>query len=141
MAAFDASSVVAVVAALDVPSLRNLTSYLEVLDRMRVTAERRLVLNKVDRDVGIDLGQVKEVFGDRFVAQLPMDKAASRSLNTGTVVVRSEPRSAVARAMDAAAAAILPPELPGLPSPPTVGLLSRTRELFRVLRPSPGGTS
>lgn len=139
LAALDASDVVTVVAALDVPSLRNLTSYLEVLDRLGLEAVRQLVLNKVDSDVGIDLGQVKKVFGGRFVAHLPADKAASRSLNTGTVVVRSEPRSAVAKALVAAARAILPPgDTPAAAPVARAGI--RLRALRHIPSTTPGGT-
>lgn len=100
LTAIDRSAVVAVVTILDVPSLRNLTSFLEIMSELDIHESRlRLVLNKVEDDIGIDVPQAQDAFGGRFIAEIPASKAASRSINTGTVVLRSEPRTPLARAM------------------------------------------
>ena len=109
LTAIDRSALIAVVTILDVPSLRNLTSFLEIMSELDVDEDRlRLVLNKVEDDIGIDVGQAQDAFGGRFVAEVPASKAASRSINTGTVVLRSEPRSPLARAMVRTIEALLP---------------------------------
>lgn len=109
LTAIDRSALIAVVTILDVPSLRNLTSFLEIMAELDVADDRmRLVLNKVEDDIGIDVGQAQDAFGGRFVAEVPASKAASRSINTGTVVLRSEPRSPLARAMVRTIEALLP---------------------------------
>jgi MinD-like ATPase involved in chromosome partitioning or flagellar assembly len=109
LTAIDRSELVAVVTILDVPSLRNLTSFLEIMSELDVEDSRlRLVLNKIEDDIGIDVSQAQDAFGGRFVAEIPASKAASRSINTGTVVLRSEPRSPLARAMVRSIEAIVP---------------------------------
>jgi MinD-like ATPase involved in chromosome partitioning or flagellar assembly len=109
LTAIDRSDVVAVVTILDVPSLRNLTSFLEIMGELQVPEERmRLVLNKVEDDIGIDVSQAQDAFGGRFVAEVPASKAASRSINTGTVVLKSEPRSPLARAVVRTVEAVVP---------------------------------
>ncbi|MDP3713084.1 MAG: AAA family ATPase [Mycobacteriales bacterium] len=109
LTALDRSALIAVVTILDVPSLRNLTSFLEIMSELEVDEDRlRLVLNKVEDDIGINVGQAQDAFGGRFVAEVPASKAASRSINTGTVVLRSEPRTPLARAMVRTIEALLP---------------------------------
>ena len=97
---------------LDVPSLRNLTALLDILRQLEVDDHRvRLLLNKVETDIGLDVKQAQEAFGGRFVATLPANKGASRSINTGTVVLRSEPRSPLARALVTAIEAVVPADV------------------------------
>lgn len=109
LTAIDRSALIAVVTILDVPSLRNLTSFLEIMSELDVGEDRlRLVLNKVEDDIGIDVGQAQDAFGGRFVAEVPASKAASRSINTGTVVLKSEPRTPLARAMVRTIEALVP---------------------------------
>ena len=80
LTALDRSDVVAVLATLDVPALKNLTVFLDTLRRLKIDdGLLRLVLNKVEPDVGIDVKQAQNVFGDRFVGQIPQSRAVSRS--------------------------------------------------------------
>lgn len=146
LAALDFSDVVAVLATLDVPSLRNLRSFLDVMTALEISDDRlRLLLNRVEDDIGIDVSQAQGSFGNRFVAQLPANKAASRSINTGQVVVRSEPRSPLARALAQAIDIVLPEDvLPrqSAPDPTSESTPSRWQSLFRRHRSSAatGGT-
>ena len=102
----DRSDVVAVLATLDVPSLKNLTVFLDTLRRLHIDdSKMRLVLNKAEADIGISTGQAQEAFNDRFVGAIPQDRAVPRSINAGTVLLGVEPRSAVsARLLDAISA-------------------------------------
>ena len=100
IAALDRSDLVAVLATLDVPSLRNLTSFLDVLRRLDMDDQRvRLVLNKAERDVGVTVDQANDAFGGRFEGVLPVDRAVSRSVNLGTTVAVHEPRAKISRAL------------------------------------------
>jgi pilus assembly protein CpaE len=100
IAALDRSDLVACLATLDVPSLRNLTSFLDVLRRLGMDDERvELVLNKAERDVGVTVEQANEAFGGRFHTVLPVDRAVSRSVNLGTTVAVHEPKAKVSRAL------------------------------------------
>ena len=100
IAALDRSASVVVLATLDVPSLRNLTAFLDVLRRLGLDDERiDLVLNKADRDVGVTVEQANSAFEGRFHSVLPVDRAVSRSVNLGTTVATFEPRAKVSRAL------------------------------------------
>jgi Flp pilus assembly CpaE family ATPase len=100
IAALDRSDAVCVLATLDVPSLRNLTAFLDVLRRLALEDDRiRLVLNKAERDVGVTVEQAQDAFDGRFEAVLPVDRAVSRSVNLGTTVVEHEPKAKVSRAL------------------------------------------
>ena len=100
IAALDRSDTVCVLATLDVPSLRNLTAFMDVLRRLSLDDQRlRLVLNKAERDVGVTVEQANEAFGGRFDTVLPVDRAVSRSVNLGTTVAVHEPRSKISKAL------------------------------------------
>jgi pilus assembly protein CpaE len=105
--ALDRSDLVFALATLDVPSMRNLTVFLDVLNRLNLGAERlRLVLNKAEADVGVTVEQANEAFNGRFRSVLPNDRAVSRAVNLGTTVAVNEPRAKVSRAMRAQVAEI-----------------------------------
>ncbi len=109
LTALDRSDVVSVLATLDVPALKNLTVFLDTLRRLKIDdSSLRLVMNKVEPDVGIDVKQAQSVFANRFLGQIPQSRAVSRSINAGSVVVSTEPRTAVSRMVTAAVAATLP---------------------------------
>jgi Flp pilus assembly CpaE family ATPase len=100
IAALDRSDLVCVLATLDVPSLRNLTAFMDVLRRLSLDDQRlRLVLNKAEKDVGVTVEQADEAFGGRFETVLPADRAVSRSVNLGTTVAVHEPRSKISKAL------------------------------------------
>ena len=100
IAALDRSDSVEVLATPDVPSLRNLTAFTDVLRRLGLEDERlRLVLNKVEPDVGVTVAQANEAFGGRFRTILPADRAVSRAVNRGTTAPAAEPRSKISRAI------------------------------------------
>lgn len=146
LAALDLCDRVAVLTTLDVPSLRNLRSFLDVMTELEITDDRlKLILNKVEEDIGIDVGQAQQAFQNRFVATLPADKGASRSINTATVITRSEPRSSLARAMVNAIRTIMPPELmPAAPEPvanKAAESSGRRLMFFRSRRTATGGTA
>jgi pilus assembly protein CpaE len=142
LTALDRSTAVAILATLDVPSLKNLTVFTDTLQRLRVDADHvRLLLNKVEADIGISVAQAQETFDGKFVCAIPTARAVSRSINAGTVVVRSEPRSEVAAELRKSLAAVLPDDLV-----PTTPAFNSRRSLFSrltaALRPAlTGGTS
>jgi pilus assembly protein CpaE len=107
IAALDRSDAVCVLATLDVPSLRNLTSFLDVLRRLGMHDDRiSLLLNKAERDVGVTVEQANEAFNG-FDAVLPVDRAVSRSVNLGTTVATHEPKAKISRALVPAVRAYL----------------------------------
>ncbi|MGN6474655.1 MAG: AAA family ATPase [Mycobacteriales bacterium] len=144
IAALDRSDVVEVLATPDVPSLRNLTAFTDVLRRLGLEDERlRLVLNKVESDVGVTVAQANEAFGGRFRTTLPADRAVSRAVNRGTTAPAHEPRSKIAKAIVPAAAEMaanlaLTPRTPGHPGSSPDPARPPLRRLLRAIS---GGNS
>jgi cellulose biosynthesis protein BcsQ len=67
LAAFDLSDLLYVMATLDLPSVRNMSVFLSTLERLRIPTDNlRLVLNKAESDVGIDIEQVTKLFPQGF---------------------------------------------------------------------------
>jgi pilus assembly protein CpaE len=98
LAAFDQSSSLYAVATLDLPSVRNMGVFLSTLERLKIPADNvRLILNKAERDVGIDVDQVKKLFPQGFSCVLPYAKEVSKSINLGLPVVAAAPASEISR--------------------------------------------
>lgn len=98
LAAFDRSRSLVVMATLDVPSLRNLRTFLQTLDRLKLSADEvSLVVNKAERGVGIDLGRVERVYPQGFSSVLPYAPEVTRSLNQGSPVIVSAPGAEVSQ--------------------------------------------
>ena len=75
LAAFDLSDELYVMATLDLPSVRNMSVFLSTLDRLKVPADNvKLILNKAESDVGIDIDQVTRLFPQGFESVLPYAK-------------------------------------------------------------------
>jgi pilus assembly protein CpaE len=100
LAAFDMSDVVYTMATLDLPSVRNMGVFLGTLDRLKISSDNvRLILNKAESDVGIDVAQVTKLFPQGFKAVLPYAKEVSRSINVGMPVMASSPGSEISQLM------------------------------------------
>ncbi|HVW80080.1 MAG TPA: AAA family ATPase [Mycobacteriales bacterium] len=140
IAALDRSDIIEVLATPDVPSLRNLTTFIDVLRRLGLEDTRlRLVLNKVEADVGVTVAQANDAFDGKFKTLLPADRAVSRAVNRGTTAPVHEPRSKISRAIGPAAMAIahdlaLHPTTASLASAATTDTDNSTaRRLWRAL--------
>lgn len=108
LAAFDRSDLLYAVTTLDTPSIRNLGLFVHTLDRLKIPSENvRLVLNKAERDVGIDVGQVTKLFSKEFAAVLPYAREVSRSINLGQPVIASDPGAEISRLLVSAFAQLL----------------------------------
>ncbi|MEW6154069.1 MAG: AAA family ATPase [Actinomycetota bacterium] len=89
-----------VLATLDLPSIRNLGLLLKTLDALKVPEEQvKLVLNKVEPDVGIDVNQVSRYFPQGFSVVIPYGREANRALNMGMPMLAYAPRSEVSKAV------------------------------------------
>jgi len=109
LAAFDQSEMLVVMATLDLPSVRNTTMFLSTLDKLRIPADNvRLILNKEDSDVGIDVAQVEKVLPKPFMTVLPYAKEVSRSINLGMPVLVSAPQAPVSVRMARGMVGLLP---------------------------------
>ena len=111
LAAFDLSDMLYVMATLDLPSVRNMSVFLSTLDRLKISTENvKLILNKAETDVGIDIEQVTKLFPQGFQAVLPYAKEVSRSINLGMPVMAASPQSEISRLMTSGMKPLLPPE-------------------------------
>jgi pilus assembly protein CpaE len=96
LVAFDMSDMLYVMATLDLPSVRNMSVFLATLDRLKVPTEHvRLILNKAETDVGIDVEQVTKLFPQGFESVLPYAKEVSRSINLGMPVMAASPTAEI----------------------------------------------
>jgi pilus assembly protein CpaE len=102
LAALDYVDLVFALATLDLPSVRNLGLLLTTLRRLKVPAEAvRLLLNKVEADVGIDMARVAEYFPQGFSMAIPYGRDVNRSLNMGQPVLAFAPGGEVSRSLEA----------------------------------------
>jgi pilus assembly protein CpaE len=111
LAAFDLSDMLYVMATLDLPSVRNMSVFLATLDKLKISSDNvKLILNKAESDVGIDIDQVTKLFPQGFESVLPYAKEVSRSINLGMPVMAASPQSEISRLMSAGLKVLLPPE-------------------------------
>jgi pilus assembly protein CpaE len=112
LVAFDMSDMLYVMATLDLPSVRNMSVFLSTLDRLKVPTEHiRLILNKAETDVGIDIEQVTKLFPQGFESVLPYAKEVSRSINLGMPVMAASPTAEISSLMAAGMKLVLPEAL------------------------------
>jgi pilus assembly protein CpaE len=98
IASIDVSSDVVMVGMLDSLSLKNTKLGLETLDLMGYDRERvRLVLNRADSRVGITREDVHAIVGRPPDVLVPSHRDIPRSVNSGTPLVLSDPRSDAAK--------------------------------------------
>ena len=112
LVAFDMSDMLYTMATLDLPSVRNMSVFLSTLDRLKVPTENiRLILNKAETDVGIDIEQVTKLFPQGFESVLPYAKEVSRSINLGMPVMAASPTAEISSLMAAGMKLVLPEAL------------------------------
>jgi pilus assembly protein CpaE len=131
LAAFDQSDLVALLATLDIPALKNLKLTLETLDLLNYPRERwRVVLNRSDSKVGLSLSEVEKTLKTPISAQIPSSRDVPASVNRGVPIMLDDPKHPVSLAIEAfaernvAAAASAEKEIP-------TGLRTDRRGLLR----------
>ena len=131
LAAFDMSDLMYVMATLDLPSVRNMSVFLSTLDRLKIDpANLRLVLNKAEEDIGIDIDQVTKLFPQGFESVLPYAKEVSRSINLGMPVMAASAEAPISRLMAGGMKLVLPAALQARIEDETAPRKSGVRRLF-----------
>jgi hypothetical protein len=74
------------------------------------TEHVRLILNKAESDVGIDVEQVTKLFPQGFESILPYAKEVSRSINLGMPVMAASPTAEISSRMTGGMQLLLPEE-------------------------------
>ncbi len=111
LAAFDVSERLFLMCTLDLPSVRNLGMFLQTLQKLRISSEAvTLVLNKVEKDVGISVDQITKLFPQGFRSTLPYAKEVSRSINVGKPVILSYPETEISKGLIKGMDDLLPQE-------------------------------
>jgi len=109
LAAFDLSNQLYVMATLDLPSVRHMGVFLNTLEKLKISSDNvKLILNKAERDVGLDVEQVTRLFPQGFTSVLPYAKEVTKSVNVGTPVLAFAPQADVSRRMAAGMSPLLP---------------------------------
>ncbi|MBI1377624.1 MAG: AAA family ATPase [Frankiales bacterium] len=102
LAAFDRSDVVALMATLDIPALKNLKLTLETLDLIGFPRDRlKVVINRSDSKVGLAMAEVEKTLKTPIVAQIPSSRDVPASTNRGVALVSEEPKHPVSLAITA----------------------------------------
>jgi pilus assembly protein CpaE len=109
MVALEAADQILALATLDLPSVRNLGIMLSTIKQLKVPSERiKLLLNKVEPDVGIDVARVEQYFPQGFSMVIPYGREVNRSLNMGQPVLAYASRSEVSKTLLSGMTGLLP---------------------------------
>ncbi len=131
LTAMEHSTDLVVVCATDVSSARGLRKELEAFDLLGLTAQRRhFVLNRADARVGLTAGDIETTVGLAVTVSIPSSRAVPISMNQGSPVLESEPRSTIGRSLAELVCRFLPKvSVPPPPAAPTTGRFRRSKEL------------
>ena len=132
LAAFDQSDVVALLATLDIPALKNLKLTLETLDLLNYPRDRwRLVLNRADSKVGSPSARSRRPSRHRSRRRSRARATCPASINRGVPIVLDDPKHPVSLAIQAFAENdVAAGTVTGEPGIPT-GLRADRRGLLR----------
>jgi len=100
LTAIDKSDEVFAVATMDVASIKNTRISLQKLRQLGYgDGLVKLVLNRADSKVWLELSEVERAVEGDIVGKIPSDRLVPRSVNKGTPVVTDAPKSPVARSL------------------------------------------
>lgn len=111
--ALDVSDEIVLVGSMDVPSIKNLKLAISTISQLGHPREQlKIVLNRADSKVGLRTNEVEKSLGVEIDVQIPSSRDVPLSINQGTPLATSRPRSPVVQAI----AELLPAVLPGTAS-------------------------
>jgi pilus assembly protein CpaE len=107
----EAADDVLLIGSMDIPSVKNLKIGIQALDLAGIAGPKlRLVLNRANTQVKLDVREIEHVLGMRADFPIPSDISVPMAVNAGVPVVTSEPKAAVTRAIDALATRLMVPQ-------------------------------
>lgn len=111
LSALDLSHQILLIAALDLPTIKNVKLGLEVMDSLHLKGKARLVLNRSSDDIGIKCEDMEENLGLKVKAHIPSDgRTVISSVNKGSPFVISNPNTKVSAGIKELAGMIMPGE-------------------------------
>ena len=100
---------VLLVAGMDIPNIKNVKIGLQTLRLLNTPMEKlRLVLNRANSKVKLDVGEVERTLGIQAQSLIPSDVVVPQAVNKGEPVVLSAPRSGVTQSINQLADIFLP---------------------------------
>jgi len=98
--ALDQSDLIALIATLDIPALKNLKLTLETLDEINFPREKwAVVLNRADSKVGLALNEVEKTLRVPISVQIPSSRDVPATINRGVPIVHEDPKHPVSMAI------------------------------------------
>jgi pilus assembly protein CpaE len=98
---------VMLVASMDIPSIKNLKVGMQTLDLLAVAGSKlRLVLNRANAKVNLDIPDVERALGVRAEYRIPSDIAVPQAVNRGVPIVIDKPKSPAATTLRALAKSV-----------------------------------
>jgi pilus assembly protein CpaE len=110
LAAIECATDLLLVSSLDVTSIRSLRKAVDTLDQLGMKAQRQLVLNRADANVGLNPSDAEDAIGMKISCSIPSTRDVPLSLNLGIPVVVSDRKSAVAKQLQQLAHTFAPVE-------------------------------
>lgn len=108
----EVSDEIVLVAGMDIPNIKNVKIGLQTLRLLNTPMEKlRLVLNRADSKVKLDIGEVERTLQIKAEAFIPSDVIVPQAVNKGVPVVTHAPRSGVAKSLEGLADLFLHPEV------------------------------
>lgn len=101
LAVLDASDIILVVAAMDLPTIKNVKLCLEIMESLNYGQDKvKVVLNRADTNADISVDEVEASLHYKFSALIPSDgKVVVSSVNRGVPFVVSHPGTPVAQSI------------------------------------------
>lgn len=99
LTAMEYSTDLVLVCGTDVASTRSMRKEIEAFDQIGLTTQRRhFVLNRADARVGLEVRDIEGTVGMEVNVAIPSSRNVPLSMNQGSPILESQPRSPVARA-------------------------------------------
>lgn len=98
--ALDQSDLIALIATLDIPALKNLKLTLETLEEINFPREKwAVILNRSDSKVGLALNEVEKTLRVPISIQIPSSRDVPATINRGVPIVADDPKHPVSMAV------------------------------------------
>lgn len=111
LAAMDLSTDLVLIASTEIPSLQAMRKSIDALRALRLDSlDWHLILNRADAKVSLDVSGIDALLGMAPTVELPSTKRAPISLNHGTPLITTDPKSGFGKPLIRWVTALLPKE-------------------------------